>query len=97
MKKSAPAGISVQVGRQAAYSPNANVPAIALVLFNTVEPCEVAREDFVAWLLDETTKDERCTLSYGGVKIEKYSSVFGEVFDDMDKHKNDKPSPEDEA
>jgi hypothetical protein len=47
--------------------------------------------------LDETTKDERCTLSYGGVRIEKQASAFGQLFDDMEKHKNDKPRPEDEA
>jgi hypothetical protein len=97
LKKSAPAGISVAVGFQSAYSPNANVPAVALVGFSTVKPCDVAREHFVTWLLDETTKDERYTVTYGGVKIEKQASDFGRIFDDLKEHKNDKPNPEDEA
>ena len=63
LKKSAPAGIRVTVGYQSAYSPNANVPAVAIVGFSTAKPCEVAREGFVRWLLDETTKDERYTVS----------------------------------
>jgi hypothetical protein len=97
MKKSAPAGIRVLIGYPSAYSPNANVPGIAMVGFDKVKPCDVDREHFVTWLLNETTKDEQCTLSYDGVRIEKYASVFGQVFDDMEKHKNGKPSPEDEA
>ena len=85
------------VGYQSAYSPNANVPAMAIVGFSTAKPCDVAREDFVRWLLDETTKDERYTVSYGGVTIEKQASEFGRVFDNLEEHKNDKPNPEDEA
>src|SRR4051812_35757375 len=33
LKKSAPVGINVAVGYQSAYSPNANVPAVAIVGF----------------------------------------------------------------
>jgi hypothetical protein len=48
LKKSAPAGISVIAGYQAAYSPNAaDVPAVAMVGFNKTKPCDVAREHFV--------------------------------------------------
>jgi hypothetical protein len=97
LKKSAPTGINVAVGYQSAYSPNANVPAVAIVGFSTVRPCDVAREGFVRWLLDETTKDERYTVSYDGVRIEKEASAFGRIFDDLEEHKNDKPNPEDEA
>ncbi len=97
LKKSAPAGINVAVGYQSAYSPNANVPAVAIVGFSTVKSCDVVREDFVRWLLDETTKDERYTVSYDGVRIEKQALEFGRVFDDLEEHKNNKPNPEDEA
>jgi hypothetical protein len=97
LKKSAPAGINVAVGYQSAYSPNADVPAVAIVGFSTVKPCDVAREDFVSWLLDETTKDERYIVTYDGVRIEKQALDFGRVFDDMEEHKNDPPNPEDEA
>ena len=97
LKKSAPAGIRVAVGYQSAYSPNADVPAMAIVGFSTVTPCDVAREDFVRWLLDETTKDERYRVSYGGAEIEKEAVAFGRIFDDLEEHKNDKPNPEDEA
>jgi hypothetical protein len=97
LKKSAPAGINVAVGYQSAYSPNANVPAVAIVGFNTWKPCDVAREDFVRWLLDETTRDERYIVLYDGVRIEKQALDFGRVFDHMEEHKNDPDNPEDEA
>ncbi len=97
LKKSAPAGINVAVGFQSAYSPNANVPAVAIVGFSTVKPCDVAREDFVRWLLDETTKDERYIVCYDGVRTEKQALDFGRVFDHMEEHKNDPDDPEDEA
>ena len=88
LKKSAPAGINVLVGRQSGSSPDApDVPAIALMGFNKVKPCDVPKEQFVAWLLSETTKDERCTLSYGGVRIQKQASAFGELFDEMERGK----------
>lgn len=97
LKKSAPAGISVVVGYQA-YAPDpATAPAVALVGFDVVKPCDVSKAHFVSWLLDETIKSEQCTLSYRGVTLEKQALVFGQIFDDMDKHKNDKPNPEDEA
>ena len=98
LKKSAPVGISVMVGYQAAFSPDApDVPAVALMGFNKAKPADVSKEHFVAWLLSETTKDERCTLSYGGVRIEKQESAFGQIFDEMVRRKNEKPNPEDEA
>ena len=97
LKKSAPAGINVAVGYQSAYSPNADVPAVAIVGFSTAKPCDVAREDFVRWLLDETTKDERYIVTYDGVRIEKQALDFGRMFDDMEEHKNDPENPEDEA
>ncbi|HWQ90942.1 MAG TPA: hypothetical protein VN673_04670 [Clostridia bacterium] len=97
LKKSAPAGINVAVGYQSAYSPNANVPAVAIVGFNTVQTCGVAREDFVKWLLDETTKDERYIVCYNGVRIEKQALDLARVFDHMEEHKNDPENPEDEA
>ena len=69
--------------------PNANVPAVAIVGFSTVKPCDVAREDFVRWLLYETTKDERYIVCYDGVRIEKQALEFGRVFDHMEEHKDD--------
>jgi hypothetical protein len=98
LKKSAPSGISVMVGCQAGSSPDdANVPAVALMGFNKVKPAEVSKEHFVTWLLSETTKDERCTLSYGGARIQKQESDFGQLFDEMVRQKNEKPSPETDA
>jgi hypothetical protein len=97
IKESAPAGINVAVGYQSAYSPNANVPAVVLIGIKPAKSCDVAREHFVAWLLEETTKDDRCTVSYGGMEIEKQALDFGRIFDDLEEHKNDMPNPEDEA
>ena len=67
------------------------VECLAIVGFSTVKPCDVARDAFVRWVLDVTTKDERYTVSYDGVRIEKQASEFGRVFDTLEEHKNDKP------
>jgi hypothetical protein len=86
------------VGYQSASSSDApDVPAVALMGFSKAKPCDVSKGQFVAWLLSETTKNDRCTLSYGGARIEKQPLAFGQLFDEMEVRKNEKPKPEDEA
>lgn len=97
MKKSAPAGIGVVVARHGAHPPDSDFPAAANVMFYEAKPCAELRQRFVAWLLEETTKDERCRVSYGGVTIPKHAPLFGQIFDDMVKHINGTPNPEDET
>jgi hypothetical protein len=97
LKLSAPAGISVAVGYQA-YAPNPeNTPAVALVVFDVVTPCNVSREQFVNWLLSQTTKNDGYSLTYDGIIIEKTASAFARVFEDMEKHKNDPVNPDEVA
>jgi hypothetical protein len=98
LKKSAPAGIRAMVGNQASCSTDdPNISAVALLGFDESKPAEVSKEHFVSWLLSETRKDERCTLSFDGIRIEKQESAFGKLSDEMVRRKNEKPSAEDEA
>jgi len=97
MKKSAPAGIGVVVARHGAHPPDSDYPAAANVMLVEAKPGAELRKRFIAWLLEETTKDERCTVSYDKLRIPKHGPLFGQIFDDMLKHMNDTPDPEDEA
>ncbi len=97
LKLSAPAGIVVAVGYQAYVPDPENAPAVALVVFDVVAPCNVSREQFVNWLIAETTQNDGYTLTYDGITIEKTASAFARIFEDMEKHRNDPPNSEDEV
>lgn len=97
LKSAAPVGISVLLGCQAYVPDPTDTPAVALVMYDVVKPCHVSKEEFVRWLLEETAKNDGCSLDYGGITIEKTASAFARVFEDMEKHKDDPSNPEDEA
>ena len=61
MQASAPPGIIARPGRQSAHrTDDPHAPAILLVAIKEPKPTLSTKEEFVAWLVGEASKDDRC-------------------------------------